>query len=61
MEEDITSLSVKAFIRKIDDEITGLTERLIANGMGNPLEDNLIRGKILAFKKTKEILLNKNQ
>ncbi len=58
-DEDVTTLSVKSFIKKIDGEITALTDRLIANGMGNPLEDNILRGKILAFKKAKEILLNK--
>ncbi len=58
-DEDVTTLSVKSFIKKIDGEIIALTDRLIANGMGNPLEDNLLRGKILAFKKAKEILLNK--
>lgn len=58
-DEEQSTLSVKAFLKKIDGEIVALTDRLIANGMGNALEDNLLRGKILAFKKAKEILLNK--
>ena len=58
-DEESSSLSVKSFIRKIDGEIAALTKRLIGNGMGNPIEDNLLRGKILAYEKAKEILLNK--
>lgn len=58
-DEEGTTLSVKSFLKKIDGEIATLTDRLIVNGMGNPLEDNLLRGKILAYKKAKEILLNK--
>lgn len=58
-EEETSTLSVKSFIRKIDGEIATLIDRLIVNGMGNPLEDNLLRGKILAYRKAKEILLNK--
>lgn len=60
-EELESSLSVKSFIKKIDIEILSLADRLISNGMGDAREDNLIRGKILGYKKAKEILLNKNK
>lgn len=59
-DESYTTLSLKAFLNKVDSKIMDSTDRLISNGMGNPLQDNILRGKILAFKEVKEILLNKN-
>lgn len=58
-ELDFTTLSVKACTRRFDEKIGLLIDSLINST--NPVMDNIYRGKILAFKEAKEILLNKKQ